>query len=180
MAQQPEIAQISRGDLDFVYSILQTTTEPLSLKELTTKLGFEKTATELNQPLKKYDSNCRYEVGDLIYKEYNEPILVSSKNTEMFTGAVVLRVVNKIPYESFRCDMLEVDYIERLSTYCNSHTFTEIRCAYHSNLPTFTAILTTHKHLNIRYNPAFSSKIWRIVMIQLLVGFVQYLRTRAK
>jgi len=110
MAQQPEIAQISRGDLDFVYSILQTTTEPLSLKELTTKLGFEKTATELNQPLKKYDPNCRYEVGDLIYKEYNEPILVSSKNTEMFTGAVVLRVVNKIPYESFRCEMLEVDY----------------------------------------------------------------------
>jgi|Deesub1362B_J571_1020462.scaffolds.fasta_scaffold00002_451 hypothetical protein len=110
MAQQPEITQISAQDLDFIYDILAASTEPLRLGELTTKLAFEKTASELNQPIKKYDPTCRYEVGDLIYKEYNEPLMVSSKSTEMFTGAVVLRVVNKIPYESFNCEMLEVDY----------------------------------------------------------------------
>ncbi|RLE03646.1 MAG: hypothetical protein DRJ11_03565 [Candidatus Aminicenantes bacterium] len=110
MAQQSEITQISAQDLDFVHNILAEASEPLRLGELTTKLAFEKTASELNQPIKKYDPSCRYEVGDLIYKEYNEPLMVSSKNTEMFTGAVVLRVVNKIPYESYNCEMLEVDY----------------------------------------------------------------------
>jgi hypothetical protein len=74
------------------------------------KLAYRKNEGQLSQAVKVYDPNCEYAVGDLIYKEYDEQLLVSSKGMEHFKGAVVLSVVNKISYDSFNCEMLEVDF----------------------------------------------------------------------
>jgi len=62
------------------------------------------------QNVKRYDPYARYEIGDVIYKEYNETLNVGSKNVEHFRGAVILKVVGKAFYRAFNCDMLEVDY----------------------------------------------------------------------
>ena len=51
-----------------------------------------------------------YNRGDLILKDYDEPLLISSKGAEHFKGSVVLKILNKISLESFDCEMLEVGY----------------------------------------------------------------------
>lgn len=102
--------QITEDNLSFIEKALSQTNSPISLYELTKKLAYKKTSSQLSQEVKKYDPYGKYEVGDLIYKEYDESLTVSSKGAEHFKGALVLEVVGKIPYEDFNCEMLEVDY----------------------------------------------------------------------
>jgi hypothetical protein len=104
------LTAISDEDLAFVERELERTPRPLSAKDLAAKLAFEKTATERNQDVKKYDPYTRYEVGDLLEKEYNEPLTVGSKSVEHFEGRVILKVTAKTFSKHFGCEMLEVDY----------------------------------------------------------------------
>ncbi len=110
MDKENENTKIKEKDLLFIEKEFSQTEKPLSLHELTRKLVYQKTSSQLAQQVKKYDPYCKYEVGDLIYKEYNEPLMMSSKGVELFKGRVVLKVVNKIDYKDFNCEMLEVDY----------------------------------------------------------------------
>jgi hypothetical protein len=110
MNKENDSIQVSKDDLSFIEEELLKINSALSLQELTKKIAYKKNAGQLNQEVKIYDPACKYEVEDLIYKEYNEPLLVSSKGAEPFQGSVVLRVNGKIAYESFNCEMLEVDY----------------------------------------------------------------------
>ena len=110
MGKENEETKIKREDLLFLEKEFSKTNKPLSLAELTRKFVYRKTSSQLSQEVKKYDVYCRYEVGDLIYKEYDEPLMVSSKGVEPFKGGVVLKVINKIDYKNFNCEMLEVDY----------------------------------------------------------------------
>ncbi|MBS3819353.1 hypothetical protein KGY73_07600 [bacterium] len=110
MVKENENTIITEKDLEFIRSELSQTNEPLSYQELTRKLAYRKTASQLQQEVKKYNPYCRYEVGDLIYKEYDEPLMVSSKVKEHFKGGVVVKVKRKIKYENFNSEMLEVDY----------------------------------------------------------------------
>jgi hypothetical protein len=110
MSQEIKITEVAENDLDFIKNEFAKTQDPLSLEKLTEKLAFQKTKSQRAQEVKIYDPYCRYEVGDYIYKEYDEPLTVSSKGAEHFKEGLVLRVINKIPYESFNCEMLEVDY----------------------------------------------------------------------
>lgn len=110
MDKQNENIKITDADLSFIEKELSQTNKVLSLYELTKKLAFKKTASQLSKEVKKYDPYCQYEVGDLIYKKYDEPLMVSSKGVEPFDGAVVIVVIKKITYENFNCEMLEVDY----------------------------------------------------------------------
>ncbi len=110
MNKQEEIINVTPEDLEFLEKELSKTNMVYSLEDLAKKLAFRKSASQLSKELKKYDPYCSYEIGDLIYKEYDEALVTSSKGTEPFKGSVVLRVVNKIPYDSFNCDMLEVEY----------------------------------------------------------------------
>lgn len=105
-----KITAITPEDMAVIEQELIRTNRPLSTAELAEKLAFEKTASQRNQPVKIYDPYARYEVGDYIYKEYDENLQVGSKVTEHFQGGVVLKVINKINYPSFNCEMLEVDY----------------------------------------------------------------------
>lgn len=97
-------------DVLLVEQDLERTLRPLSLRELAEKLAFAKTAGQRAQAVKKYDPYARYEVGDYISKEYNEPLTVGSKSVEHFEGTVILKVVSKAFYKNFDCEMLEVDY----------------------------------------------------------------------
>lgn len=110
MAKENENIAVTEKDLKFIRDQLSRTSEPLSFQELTHKLAYRKTASQLQQEVKKYDPYCKYEVGDLIYKEYDEPLMVSSKGKEHFKGGVVVKVKSKINYENFNSEMLEVDY----------------------------------------------------------------------
>ena len=105
-----KITAITLEDMAAIEKELSQTNRPLSISELASKLAFEKTSTQRNQPVKVYDPYARYEVGDYIYKEYNENLQVGSKITEHFEGGVVLKVINKVNYPAFNCEMLEVDY----------------------------------------------------------------------
>ena len=104
------LTTVSDEDLAFVERELERTPHPQSAKDLAGKLAFEKTATERTQDVKKYDSYARYEVGDLIEKDYNEPLTVGSKSVEHFEGRVILKVTAKTFSKHFGCEMLEVDY----------------------------------------------------------------------
>ncbi len=110
MTKDNENTIISADDLVFLQKELKKEPGVVTLYDLALKLAYRKNASQLNQEVKVYDPNCVYEVGDLIYKEYAEPLLTSSKGMEPFTGAVVLKVFNKISYDSFNCEMLEVDF----------------------------------------------------------------------
>jgi len=110
MLKNNENLTISADDLSFLEKELTSSDKPYLLPELARKIAFKKSAGRLSLEVKKYDPNRRYEIGDLIYKEYDEPLIVSSKGAEHFSGSVVLKVINKIPYETFHCEMLEVDY----------------------------------------------------------------------
>lgn len=110
MDKENENITIVESDLEFLREDLVKTSELYELEELVKKIAIKKTSRQLSHEVKVYDPDCVYEVGDFIYKEYNEPLIVSSKGAEPFEGTVVLKVVSKIPYESFNCEMLEVDY----------------------------------------------------------------------
>src|SRR4030043_1798087 len=102
--------QVSPDNLSFVEREFEQTPRLFSLKEINEKLAFHKTASQRVADVLKYDPNCKYQVGDLIYKDYDETLTVSSKTVEHFKGVVVLKVINKVFYKSFECEMLEVDY----------------------------------------------------------------------
>jgi len=110
MDNENSTTRISEDDLSFIEKELAQTTRPFSIQELAEKLAFKKTASQRVQDVLKYDPNCRYQAGDQIYKEYNESLTVSSKQLEHFEGSVVLKVVSKVFYKGFNCEMLEVDY----------------------------------------------------------------------
>ena len=110
MDKANEYTKITGADLSFLEEELLQISKALTLKELAQKVAFKKTSSQLKQDVKKYDPYCRYEVGDLIFKEYDDPLLDSSKGAEHLKGSVVLKVSNKISLENFDCEMLEVDY----------------------------------------------------------------------
>jgi hypothetical protein len=110
MEKEKETIQITKENLVFIEKELSRVNKPLSLQEITKKLAYKKMSRQLSQEVKKYGTECSYEIGDLIYKEYDEPLMVSSKGMQPFKGAVVLKVIRKLDYKDFNCEMLEVDY----------------------------------------------------------------------
>jgi len=110
MKNENKYVEITEEDLSFIEGKLSQNSICQTLHNLARKIAFEKNASQLNQEVKKYNPDCKYEVGDLIYKEYDEALMVNSKTHEDFKGAIVLGVINKTVYEDFNCEMLEVDY----------------------------------------------------------------------
>jgi hypothetical protein len=109
-SETTNLTTVTESDIALVERELEKTTHPQTVKALTEKLAFEKTASQRLQAVKKYNPNSRYEVGDFIYKEYDEPLTVGSKTVEHFQGAIILQVVAKTFYKNFNCEMLDVDY----------------------------------------------------------------------
>ena len=84
MDKENENTKILASDLEFLEEDLAKTNTPFGLEELVKKIAIKKTSSQLSHEVKVYDPNCIYEVGDLLYKEYNEPLIVSSKGAEQF------------------------------------------------------------------------------------------------
>ena len=110
MTSEETTTAVAEQDLAFVESLFERTPRPLTARELAEKLAFEKTASQRTQDVKLYDPACSYDVGDQVYKEYDEALMVSSKTVEPFKGAVVLRVIGKAFFKAYDCEMLEVDF----------------------------------------------------------------------
>lgn len=110
MAKNNQLTAITKADLEYIRQVLLPLNTAPALSALATKLAFKRNASQLSQAVKTYDPNRRYDVGDLICKEYDDPLMVSSKGVEHFKGSVVLAVINKIPYPDYNCAMIEVDY----------------------------------------------------------------------
>ena len=110
MDKDNALVLVTPDDIAFLEAELAKTRRPFSLHELTEKLAFLKTAGMRMDIVKVYDPNCAYEIGDSVYKDYDELLTVSSKTHEPFRGAVVLKVVRKILDRTLNCEMLEVDY----------------------------------------------------------------------
>ena len=81
-----ETILVTEDDLAFIRGELAKDSKVYTLPELTRKLAFKKNASQLNQEVMRYDLFCRYEIGELICKDYDEPLLVSSKGVEPFKG----------------------------------------------------------------------------------------------
>ena len=111
MEKEIENTEITENDLLFIEKEFSKSNKPLSLEEIAKKMAYQKTSSQLGHEVKIYDPLCTYEIGDLIYKEYDEPLMVSSKGVEPFKGAVVLTVIGKVAYADFNCEMLNVDYL---------------------------------------------------------------------
>jgi hypothetical protein len=110
MDKDNALVQMTPDDIAFLEQELAKTAKPAAIRELAEKMAFRKTADQRIQDVRLYDSACVYQVGDSVYKEYDEPLTVSSKTVEPFKGAVVLTVVHKTLYKGLG-EMLEVDYI---------------------------------------------------------------------
>jgi hypothetical protein len=108
--ESPNLTSVTPEDVSLLVRELEKASKPLPLKALVDRLAFEKTATQRSQDVKTYDPYGRYEVGDFIYKEYDEPLTVGSKVVEHFSGGIVLKIVAKTYSKHFDCEMLEVDY----------------------------------------------------------------------
>jgi hypothetical protein len=105
-----KITAVGPEDVALIEKELGAGSRPIALHALTETLAFQKTAGQRTQAVKKFDPSARYEVGDFIYKDYDETLTVGSKSVEHFTGAVILKVVGKTFFKHFNCEMLEVDY----------------------------------------------------------------------
>jgi len=110
MDKDNALTQVTEDNLAFVEKEFEAAPHPVALHEISQKLAFQKTASQRVQEVVKYDPDCKYEVGDQIYREYDESLTVSSKTIEHFKGAVVLKVISKVFYKDFQCEMIEVDY----------------------------------------------------------------------
>jgi hypothetical protein len=104
------LVQVTPNDLVYIEKELAASRKPATTRELAGKLAYLKTAGERTRDVKIYDPACDYEVGDTIYREYDEELTIGSKVHEHFTGAIVLTIVHKVFYKDFGCAMLEVDY----------------------------------------------------------------------
>ena len=110
MDKDNTLVQVTPDDIGRLEKELAGTRKPAALRELAEKLAFQKTAGQRLQDVTFYDPGRAYKVGDSIYKEYDEELMVGSKTHEHFQGAVVLTVVKKIFYKAYGSEMLEVDY----------------------------------------------------------------------
>jgi hypothetical protein len=108
--ENPITTAIAPGDVAYIEEELARSPRPAALHDLAQKLAFLKTAGQRSKAVKRYDPYARYEVGDYVYKDYDETLTVGSKSVEHFKGSMILKVVGRTFYKSFNCEMLEVDY----------------------------------------------------------------------
>ncbi len=94
----------------FLKEILEASEEPLPLGDVIEKFARKFREEEVLEPVKIYDPDCRYEVGDLIYKEFQEKLRVGRDKYIEFEGAAVLRVVEKKYSKELGCYLIGLEY----------------------------------------------------------------------
>ncbi len=94
----------------FLKEVLSKGKEPVSLSELVENYARELLQEKTLEPVKIYDPDCRYEVGDLIYKEFDEKLRVGRDKFVEFKGGAVLKVVEKKYSKELGCYLIGLQY----------------------------------------------------------------------
>ncbi len=100
--QQQKIAELLRG--------LLKEEAPLSFQQAAMKVAEKEREEEFSRPVKIYDPECDYEVGDLIYKEFKEKLRTGRDRYVEFEGPAILKVVGKKYSPELECYLLTLEY----------------------------------------------------------------------
>ncbi len=94
----------------FLKEILSSSEGPVPLSRVIGEFARKFREEEALEPVKLYDPDCRYEVGDLIYKEFDEKLRVGRDKFIEFKGPAVLRVVEKKYSKELGCHLIGLEY----------------------------------------------------------------------
>ncbi len=94
----------------FLKEILSSSEEPVPLSKVIGEFAKKFREEEALEPVKLYDPDCRYEVGDLIYKEFDEKLRIGRDKFIEFQGSAVLRVVEKKYSKELGCYLIGLEY----------------------------------------------------------------------
>ncbi len=119
---------IDEMDLEWIKSLIKEHGSPLTLEEISTQLAKKKSALTQGKKVKIFNLEIDYEVGDLIYKYYDEDLKFSREKVEHFKGGVVLRVIGKekksegfsilrVTYDGTGLFKQYIDFLERTSSH---------------------------------------------------------------
>lgn len=119
---------IEEKDIEWIKSLIREHGSPIPLEEIATQLARKKSALTQGKRVKIFNPEIDYEVGDLIYKYYDEDLKFSREKVEHFKGGVVLRVIGKekrpegfsilrVTYDGTGLFKQYIDFLERTSSH---------------------------------------------------------------
>jgi len=125
--QQKKIS-IDEKDVEWIKNLIKEHRSPITLEEISTQLAKKKSALTQGKKVKIFNPELDYEVGDLIYKYYDEDLKFSREKVEHFKGGVVLRVIGKekrpegfsilrVTYDGTGLFKQYIDFLERTSSH---------------------------------------------------------------
>ncbi len=94
----------------FLKKVLSEGKQPVSLQKVVEEYARKTLEEETLEPVKIYDPDCKYEVGDLIYKEFNEKLRIGRDKFMEFQGGAVLKVVEKKYSKELGCYLIGLEY----------------------------------------------------------------------
>jgi len=124
---QKKKISIDESDIEWIKNLIRERGAPLTLEEISTQLARKKSALTEGKKVKIFNPELDYEVGDLIYKYYDEDLKFSREKVEHFKGGVVLRVIGKekrpegfsilrVTYDGTGLFKQYIDFLERTSS----------------------------------------------------------------
>lgn len=125
---QQEKIFIDEKDIEWIKSLIKERRSPITLEEISTQLARKKSALTQGKKVKIFNPKLDYEVGDLIYKYYDEDLKFSKERMEHFKGGVVLRIIEKekrpegfsilrVTYDGTGLFKQYIDFLERTSSH---------------------------------------------------------------
>jgi len=125
---QPKKIFIDEKDVEWIKNLIKERRSPITLEEISTQLAKKKSALTQGKKVKIFNPELDYEVGDLIYKYYDEDLKFSREKVEHFKGGVVLRVIGKekrpegfsilrVTYDGTGLFKQYIDFLERTSSH---------------------------------------------------------------
>ncbi|MGQ9617690.1 MAG: hypothetical protein ACUVUG_01885 [Candidatus Aminicenantia bacterium] len=118
---------IEENDLKWIKSLVKQQGVPLSIEEIALQLARKKSALTEGKKVKVFNPEIDYEIGDLIYKYYDEDLKFSREKVIHFKGGVVLRAIGKekrpegfsilrVTYDGTGLFKHYIDFLERTSS----------------------------------------------------------------
>ncbi len=94
----------------FLNNVLSGGKQPVSLQKVVEEFAKKILEEETLEAVKIYDPDCRYEVGDLLYKEFDEKLRVGRDKFVEFHAGAVLKVVEKKYSKELGCYLIGLEY----------------------------------------------------------------------
>ncbi len=94
----------------FLRKIIKNAQGPVSVERAAEEFAQGLMKERSFEPVKIYNPDCKYEVGNLIYKEFNEKLRLGKSKYQEFEGHAILKVTGKKYSPEFGCFMLTLEY----------------------------------------------------------------------